>query len=574
MHLKNRLLLVILFFSLIMMSCQKPDDATILNVGSYSKEQQALIDSSRLYLYTNPDKAIPFITKFKDLSLDKNQNGNVIMAYFSLGIAYNTKDDIDKCLQSFYRALSLCETSDCTISIKYTIAEVYKLRYNYEQALILLEESLKLAKKEKNIKHYNKIERAIALINREIGSPEKAVEILENTYKNVKKSNNIRIIRITRENLIEAYINNKNPDKALSLIEIGIVHSKSINNQESRYYLYKFQAEAYIQITKLKEAENAAKQALFNAQSVKNKQYILEASYLLALINKEQKRPENAINILVAELKVNQTKLPEILSKTYKLLAEANGIVGDNKMSSYYYEAYSKEEEKIKNKRFSTLNKTHALSLKELNNEKTEQEQKKWYWSIAFTILFCASVLIYINNKRIQKRNKRLFDDLMLKVDTYEKESIVKENAEIKIEEDEVSIISNKSNEEESSVYIIDDEKVNEILKKLKSLEDQHYFLRQDCTLHNMAKRLKTNTSYLSKVVNTHLNKTFSTYINELRINYAIIELKQNKQLRAYSTKAIAQELGYKKANSFSKYFKDATGITPAVYIKNIKELS
>jgi YesN/AraC family two-component response regulator len=117
-------------------------------------------------------------------------------------------------------------------------------------------------------------------------------------------------------------------------------------------------------------------------------------------------------------------------------------------------------------------------------------------------------------------------------------------------------------------------QKIQEILSKIEYLEEKKYYLKQECTMHNMAKRLKTNTSYLSSIINNHLNKTFSNYINELRINYAILELKNNKRLRSYSVKAISEEIGYKSADSFSKYFKEATGLTPSVYIKKISTLS
>jgi YesN/AraC family two-component response regulator len=123
------------------------------------------------------------------------------------------------------------------------------------------------------------------------------------------------------------------------------------------------------------------------------------------------------------------------------------------------------------------------------------------------------------------------------------------------------------------ATFIIKDERVNDILEKLEKLQEKKYFLRQDCTLHNVAKKLKTNTAYLSKIVNNELGKSFSTYINELRINYVILELKNNSKLRAYSVSSIADEIGYKSSDSFTKYFKAATGITPSIYIKKIEEM-
>ena len=58
-----------------------------------------------------------------------------------------------------------------------------------------------------------------------------------------------------------------------------------------------------------------------------------------------------------------------------------------------------------------------------------------------------------------------------------------------------------------------------------------------------------------------------------LRIDYVLKELKENKKLRSYTIQAIAEEIGFKKAESFSKAFKKRTGLNPSFYIKQIKKL-
>ena len=148
-------------------------------------------------------------------------------------------------------------------------------------------------------------------------------------------------------------------------------------------------------------------------------------------------------------------------------------------------------------------------------------------------------------------------------------------NLKKEIEQDLEKKISRETNEKVavSNSYIIKNEKVNEILEKLVALEEKKYFLKQECTLHNVAKKLKTNTSYLSKIVNNELGKNFNTYINELRINYIIIELKNNSKLRSYSVNAIAIEIGYKRPDAFTRSFKEVTGLTPATYIKKVNKL-
>ncbi|WP_452599700.1 helix-turn-helix domain-containing protein [Pontimicrobium sp. MEBiC01747] len=572
MTLKKTYIIYLLLFSIIV-SCKKETEIHTNKETTLSNEEKVLVDSIRNNLYTKPEKAIPFINSFLELSKKNNEKDKVMMAYGSLGIAYDIMDNVDQCLYYYYKVLSLCESSECELTAKYDIGKIFEKRYNYEQALILYEECYALVKKEKLVKDYDKIERALAFINNKIGLSDKAIKILEKKYNKVKEENNLKSIRITRRDLIEVYISNKKLDHVFNLIDIGLKDAKASKNEELQYYLYKFKSEAHIQKEDYNQAIEAINEAVTIANSLGADRFIIESNYLLALINKNKNRPENTIKILEKVLQKKYTT-PEVISKSYKLLAESYNAINNAEMSSHYYKKHSEEEQKIKNKGISILNKTHDLSLKELTSEKNKQEQRKWYWSVISIILLLVLLTVFIRNKKVKSKNKILFNNLMLKIKALEEHKT-------KIEVNQSSTLNTITNEpsiaieeeKDESTYIIDNEKVKEIITKLEKLEKQNYFLRQDCTLHNMAKRLKTNTSYLSKIVNTTYNKSFSVYINELRINYVLLELKNNKQLRSYSVKAISQEIGYKSTDSFTKYFKQATGITPAVYIKKVSNL-
>lgn len=113
-------------------------------------------------------------------------------------------------------------------------------------------------------------------------------------------------------------------------------------------------------------------------------------------------------------------------------------------------------------------------------------------------------------------------------------------------------------------------EVVEDILQKLERFERQHKFLRPDITLHSLAKECKTNTNYLSRVINLKLEKNFSQYIHDLRITYAVEELLSNPAYRKYTIKAIAEECGYTNSESFSRAFYKINGIYPSYYIKKL----
>ncbi|CAM1363503.1 helix-turn-helix domain-containing protein [Tenacibaculum xiamenense] len=87
-----------------------------------------------------------------------------------------------------------------------------------------------------------------------------------------------------------------------------------------------------------------------------------------------------------------------------------------------------------------------------------------------------------------------------------------------------------------------------------------------------MASKFDTNASYLSKVVNHYKQTSFSNYINQLRIEYCIEQLKNNKLWRKYTIKAIANEVGFNKAESFSKAFYKYTELRPSYFIKELKK--
>lgn len=74
----------------------------------------------------------------------------------------------------------------------------------------------------------------------------------------------------------------------------------------------------------------------------------------------------------------------------------------------------------------------------------------------------------------------------------------------------------------------------------------------------------------MSKVINTCKNKSFTNYLNDLRIDYAIQQIAEDQKLRTYTIAGIADEMGYNDKQAFSAAFKRKTGITISAYIKEI----
>lgn len=115
---------------------------------------------------------------------------------------------------------------------------------------------------------------------------------------------------------------------------------------------------------------------------------------------------------------------------------------------------------------------------------------------------------------------------------------------------------------------------INNILKELILFEENEGYLKNTTSLQSLSKDINTNSNYLSKVVNHHKKKSFIHYINDLRIDYVIKRLKNDSVFRKYTINAIANEVGFKKAESFSKAFYKKAGIKPSFFMKEIIKIN
>lgn len=92
----------------------------------------------------------------------------------------------------------------------------------------------------------------------------------------------------------------------------------------------------------------------------------------------------------------------------------------------------------------------------------------------------------------------------------------------------------------------------------------EQLFLRQGIRLSDIAAMLKTNRTYISRLVNNTYNMSFSDYINTLRIDYAEQYLLRHRDAKQSD---IAAACGFPNASAFNNVFKKITGVTPKIWL-------
>lgn len=84
--------------------------------------------------------------------------------------------------------------------------------------------------------------------------------------------------------------------------------------------------------------------------------------------------------------------------------------------------------------------------------------------------------------------------------------------------------------------------------------------------LSELAKKINISTHQLSQLLNENLGKSFSTYINEYRIEEACKLITTDSR---FTFEAIGYEVGFNSKSTFYAVFKKIKGVTPALYKEN-----
>ncbi len=96
-------------------------------------------------------------------------------------------------------------------------------------------------------------------------------------------------------------------------------------------------------------------------------------------------------------------------------------------------------------------------------------------------------------------------------------------------------------------------------------LIDQKLFTKSSLSIDGLASKIGTSRHHLSQVVNEKLNKTYSEYINELRVEEARQQLLDPSSQK-YTIAAIAHDAGFNSVSTFNEIFRKHYGTTPSQY--------
>lgn len=573
----------------------------VLTIGFAQKKQiseqeyLALQGKIRLHFNANVDSALVYAYQMEKSNNNKHLAfANGVMAFFFQAKG-NAKESQKRYKAAFYYLEKMPESND-KIQMKsyiYNYGAIAEFnRGNYSKALENYQEGLKFATQINDIKQIIKIKANIALLNEAIGNYQLTIKNLKFLNDFVDKNEGV----FTKDELLNYKSNNnfglgtayesyfmKNLSKKYLLDSAEYYYKKTINYSQS-FAANKVSAQlslgnVYNWKKDFTSAEKTYYDVIFLAQQNNMINVLCTANYNLGDIYFTTKKYDKALVFFkkcdsIAEITktndIDYLKSNYYQAKIYNILKRPDLAY---KHSKIYLDNYEPLEAKLTEQ---ALEVNYKQGVGDLTNEMVSIEKKyknevflNRGLKVFYVLMFVGIVFLLIKNIRDKNRANKKMNAL---IEEFKANIEKRNNPEFEVAEIEESVLEHEEIQlkKENANLSIDEAKENKIVEKLLALENKLEYLNADFTLPYVAKKIKTNTTYLSYVVNKRFGKSFGEYSNELKINYVINEMITNHMYRKYSTQAIAESVGFKNAVSFAKSFRKRTGVSPAQFASNI----
>lgn len=541
--------------------------ATVSSQNEKETSQQlyeVIVDNTRL----KPKLAIAKAKQLLSLGRKRKSLDTIAISYLYLAKAGRVAGTYKEALEYADLGLKFAKINNLPNAI---LAELYLAKANNlsdsgnnDKALPLIFLGVDLAKKSESLPTKVVLNHGLGYILLASERSEEAIKVLKENISFIEENQLLdkKSFEVYYKGMLllsRIYSNQGEREKAVSYLNEGLKHVLTTEDAFTTIGFYAILGEVYLDDGKYDKAYQNLKKAKEFSAKVGNKNTTLSPEALLARYYYEiGKYKESIVELdMVLSRFENNDEKNLISPEVFKILGKSHKALGNFKEANKYFEEYIIN---FKNSTESQKSLVFLMQEKRLNDlelEKERQRSNAQYLIIGGSILIILLLLYIVKLAQKRKKDSLRFNELLAKIETKE-----------------LTVTSKQSLTEKSEkIAEVNEETVAQILEGLQKLEQQQYFLKVECSLHNTAKKIKTNTTYLSKVVNSHFQKSFNNYTNDLRINYAVLKLKEDTRFRNYAIKSIALELGYKSADSFAKYFKLNTGLLPSVYIKKLNNL-
>jgi AraC-like DNA-binding protein len=451
-------------------------------------------------------------------------------------------------------------------------AFILRKMYKFNQALdnYILAEKYAL---KNNMDYYYQVRFFVAITKSEdMGQPNEALSLYRecyNYYKNndIKRERYSRLYLSTILGISDSYLVLNKSDSASYYNKFGYKQSIINNDIEMCYLFALYEGENQVFKKNYKAALDTINKVLPQMINFKNDEEILASYYYLGKAYQGLGQKDIAIKNFIKVDSMYKKKGyvgPEFIGG-YQYIISYYKNRGDKTKQLQYLTTYATIDSTLQ-KNYKELDKKiqneydipHVVRDKETLIQSLKEEKSIYYWGLAALL----SIIIGLGFFSLYQRNlyKNRFEKIIA-------------DSQPHIQDSKTSNYKKEltSNETQIKDIGIPKELLTQLLEKLEGFENKKMYLQRDMTVQIAAEILNTNGKYISKIVNIYKNKSFTLYINDLRVDEAVIRLQENKKLWLLDMEGLASEFGFNKAQSFTSAFDKKTGLKPSFFIKELK---
>jgi AraC-like DNA-binding protein len=362
------------------------------------------------------------------------------------------------------------------------------------------------------------------------------------------------------------YLENKSDERGWEYLNLAKQHMENLDESDTKYMFLGLIHRAYSRyFLRLKQQPDSAlayyerSTAFLNkSQSFKNyAEDVLFSGMGQAYLMKNQ--DSLGLDYLKKAEKISEaSKNIPIRLEIYKELYEYYKRKGNTSQYVYYLEKHTGLYDELQKKRVKPV----ELLFENLKKENQKLRYNRMILSVFSVILVLGGGWFYIRYRRKQKKEYERFQRIIEQLS---------QNNRVSLEQKSTPELTETKLEKQDK-HRIPEETEKKIIEGLCQFEQSNKFLTSNFALADLASEIGFNTKYLSYVLKYHYKKDFSSYIQELRINYIIEKLRTNKEYQLYKLSFLAEECGFSSHSKFSSVFKSITGITPTKFIDYLKK--
>ncbi|MCD4696469.1 MAG: AraC family transcriptional regulator [Bacteroidales bacterium] len=453
-------------------------------------------------------------------------------AYNGIGLAYKYLANYDSAI-IYYKAMVEINKktgNELALAIDYSnIGALYFQWEQYRQAFDYFNNAKEIIEKKGTEDDLSLILNSLGNVYRAQGKYELALDYFKQALT-IDSTTRIEVNMSSRYNNIgELYSEKGNYQEALYYYKLSLALNQKMGQNHSIAINLHNIGDLYVKTENYTKAQSYYKQGLQLADSLNTTSTVIE--YLGSLSNLNN-LSGNYKQALIYQIQYSELKDSIFKGKNQMALADMKTK----------YDLDKKEKEIV------LLNQKNELKEARVSVYKT----RLYYLIAGIVIVSTLLIFLFFQFRHKEKAYRKLVE---------KNQKLLKSNG------NNLSSYNTKSVNNNSNTKLPDSEQ-QIIQSKLRQLfANDKIYLNKNLTEKDVAKKIETNTHYLSQVINNCFNTNFTGFINEHRIIESCCFLCEPDNAN-FTIEGIAQMSGFKSKSAFNNAFKSITGVTPSYYRK------